>query len=207
LRPSLIDLFRKLQKDSIQRKIRRAEREGLVCDEGRSERHLGIFYDLTIMTRRRQAVPPPPLRWFRNVLACLGEQALIRVVLTRGKPIAAILTLRFKNTMVYKYGCSDARYHNLGPMPFILWKTISEAKASGCTEMDLGRSDPDNAGLVKFKDRFGAKSSILRYKRYPDPGLHVLGSAWAESMAKKVIGVLPSTLQVMAGRLIYPHIG
>jgi len=207
LRPSLVELFRGLQKDSIQRKIRRAEREGLVCQEGRSETQLNTFYKLTMLTRHRQGLPPPPFEWFRNVLDCLGERALIRVVLKDNQAIAAILTLHFKQTMVYKYGCSDARFHNLGGMPFVLWKTITDAKGLGATEFDLGRCDPDNAGLTTFKERFGAIRSVLTYKKYPKPGLSAGGSRWAESTAKRVLAALPSGLQVLAGRLIYPHIG
>jgi Acetyltransferase (GNAT) domain len=207
LRPDLGELFRGLQKDSIQRKIRRAEREGLVCDEGRSESHLDTFYRLTVMTRRRHGLPPPPLEWFRNVLACLGEHVLIRVIRKEDRPVAAILTLHFKQTMVYKYGCSDARFHNLGAMPFVLWKTITDAKRWGATELDLGRSDPGNVGLTTFKERFGAVRSVLTYKKFPDRGLRVFGDAWSEGVAKRIFGVLPRGLQVMAGRLIYPHIG
>jgi len=207
LRPDLGELFRGLQKDSIQRKIRRAEREGLVCDEGRSESHLDTFYRLTVMTRRRHGLPPPPLEWFRNVLACLGEHVLIRVIRKEDRPIAAILTLHFKQTMVYKYGCSDARFHNLGAMPFVLWKTIMDAKRWGATELDLGRSDPGNVGLTTFKERFGAVRSVLTYKKFPDRGLRVFGDAWSGGVAKRIFGALPRGLQVMAGRLIYPHIG
>ena len=50
LRPSLPYLFRALQKDSIQRKIRRGEREGLQLREGRSESLLRAFYRLTVLT-------------------------------------------------------------------------------------------------------------------------------------------------------------
>ena len=207
LRPSLVDIFRGLQKDSIQRKIRRAERESLVCREGRSDTELNAFYRLTVMTRRRQGLPPPPLEWFRNVLECLGERALIRVVLKDDQAIAAILTLHFKQTMVYKYGCSDARFHSLGGMPFVLWKTIADAKGLGATELDLGRSDPGNAGLITFKERFGATRSVLTYRKYPNPGLSAVRRAWAEGAAKRIFGALPGGLQVLAGRLIYPHIG
>jgi len=41
----------------------------------------------------------------------------------------------------YKYGCSDQKFNNLGGTPFLLWKTIAEAKSKGATEFDLGRSE------------------------------------------------------------------
>jgi hypothetical protein len=104
--------------------------------------------------------------------------------------------------MVYKYGCSDARFHSLGGMPFVLWKAITDAKRVGATELDLGRSDPGNAGLITFKERFGAT-----YQTYANPGLRAIRSTWAERTAKRIFGVLPRGLRVLAGRLIYPHIG
>jgi CelD/BcsL family acetyltransferase involved in cellulose biosynthesis len=206
LRPTLAELFRSLQKDSIQRKVRRAEREGLVYEEGRSEAHLSTFYDLTVLTRRRQGLPPPPREWFRNVLDCMGEHAVIRVVRKEDRAIAAIVTLHFKETMVYKYGCSDARFHSAGAMPFVLWKTMVDAKSKGATELDLGRSDPGNTGLTTFKERFGASRSVLIYKRYPDAGVRLSGT-WMEQAVKRTFSALPQALQVQAGRLIYPHIG
>jgi hypothetical protein len=73
LRPDLEDLFRRFHKSCVQRKIQRAKRERLVYEEGRSETLLRKFYSLLILTRRRHGVPPQPLGWFRNVLACLRE--------------------------------------------------------------------------------------------------------------------------------------
>ena len=58
LRPCLDRLFQGLHKDSIRRKIQRANREGLEYEEGRSDSLLHEFYRLTMITRRRQALPP-----------------------------------------------------------------------------------------------------------------------------------------------------
>ena len=43
----------------------------------------------------------------RNLIACLGDNVKIRVASKDGRPVASILTLRHKRTLVYKYGCSD----------------------------------------------------------------------------------------------------
>lgn len=207
LQSNVTDLFRSLHKDSIQRKIRRAERERLEYREGRSEELLRAFYDLTVMTRRRQGLPPQPHSWFRNVLDCLGERAKLRVASKDGRPIAAILTLHYKRTAVYKYGCSDAQWHNLGGMPMVLWRAIEDAKASGAAEFDFGRSDPSNRGLITFKEKFGAERSNLTYKKFPNPSERSSGAQWADRTMKRVFAALPEKLQVLAGKIIYPHIG
>ena len=66
-------------------------------------------------------------------------------------PVAAILTLSFKDTVTYKYGCSDERFNRLGGTPFLFWKTIQEAKAEGMSQLDLGRSDLHNEGSMASK--------------------------------------------------------
>ena len=99
---------------STQRKILRAEKEGLIYKSGRSEELLGAFWDLFLMTRRRRLVPPQPRMWFRNLIDCFGEALQIRVAFKTRQPVASILTLRHKDTLVYKYGCSDERFHSLG---------------------------------------------------------------------------------------------
>jgi len=69
---------------------------------------------------------------------------------------------------VYKYGCSDEKFHHLAGMPFLFWKLIEESKALGAEQIDFGRTDMDNDGLVEFKDRFGTTRQRLTYYRYPE---------------------------------------
>ena len=121
------------------------------------------------MTRRRHQVPPQPIAWFRNLLECMGDRFRICLASKDDEPVAGIVLLRHRDTLVYKYGASDARFHSLGAMPFLFWNAIREAKASGIRWLDLGRSDSDNAGLITFKDRLGADRSTLTYVRYPAP--------------------------------------
>ena len=62
LHPSLEDLFRRFHKDCVQRKIRRADRENLAYEEGRSELLLEKFYRMLVATRRRQLIAAPAIR-------------------------------------------------------------------------------------------------------------------------------------------------
>ena len=73
-----------LHKDSIQRKIRRAEREGLRCEEGTGDTLLDDFYRLLEMTRRRHHLPPQPKKWFQNLVSCFGDALKIRVARNDG---------------------------------------------------------------------------------------------------------------------------
>ena len=79
LRPESEKIFHRLHKDSVRRKIQRAEREFLVYEKGNDRGLLEKFYSLFVMTRRRHGLPPSPLHWFENLLTCLKEKAQIRL--------------------------------------------------------------------------------------------------------------------------------
>jgi CelD/BcsL family acetyltransferase involved in cellulose biosynthesis len=212
LSPDLATLFGNLHKSSIQRKIRRAEREGLKYFEGSSEVLLDHFCRLFAMTRKRHRLPPPPRKWFANLMECFGQELKIRVAFMGEQLVAAMITIRHKSTMYYKYGCSDARYHNLGSMPFLYWKAIEDAKHLNCRLFDLGRTDEDQPSLITFKSRWGATRSTLTYSRYragsePTHALDLNSSRWKSSAAKYVLGHLPQGLLSMTGRVLYRHSG
>ncbi|MGH9400505.1 MAG: GNAT family N-acetyltransferase [Terriglobia bacterium] len=207
LRPATQHLFRGFHKDCVQRKIWRAEREGIVYEAGRSEPLLKKFYHLLILTRRRQLSLPQPLAWFRNLVACMGEKLKIHVVSIDGRPVASVLTLNYKATIVYKYGCSDKQFSHLGGTHLMLWKVIQDAKGKGLQEFDMGRSDWDNLGLVKFKDRWGAVQSTLTYWRHGTVPPKRANNGWNSEIARRTFGYAPRGFLSTAGTLLYRHVG
>lgn len=201
------ELFGRFHKDCVQRKIQRAQREGLVYEGGYSEALLGKFYELQKMTRRRQELPPQPLAWFRNLADCMGEKLKLHVVSKDSRPIASILTLRFRESLVYKYGASDKQFSNLGGTQLLFWKAIEDAKRDGLLEFDLGRSELENQGLIQFKNRLGAASSTVTYWRYSPSPMATGRNDWKMTMAKRVFSRLPDAWLTTAGNLLYRHIG
>ncbi len=208
LRAGSAEVFRGFHHNSIQRKIRRAEREGVTCEEGCTEALLTEFYSLVVQTRRRHGIPPQPLFWFRALLNRLGDGVTVRVARARGRPIASILTLRHRDTLVYKYGASDASAHSLGAMPLLFWKTVQHACATGCLALDLGRSESDHQGLVTFKEHLGGVGTMLTYRSSrrssgSRSNLRALLAPWSRDFMERV----PERWCVAAGRLLYRHVG
>jgi lipid II:glycine glycyltransferase (peptidoglycan interpeptide bridge formation enzyme) len=207
LRPPLELLRKGFHKDCIQRKITRAEREGLAYESGRSPVLLRQLYGLLQMTRSRHQLPPQPIEWFENVVACMGKDACIRIALKGETPIAGIMTLDHGKTMVYKYGGSNTLFNSLGATPMLFWRAIMEAKDAGMEELDLGRSDNHNTGLVTFKDRWAAARSEITNWRAPA----VQGNSSREQLKVQLVqqacAWIPDRLLNVAGRLLYRHIG
>jgi hypothetical protein len=200
-------IFAGFHHSSTQRAIRRAAREGLSYEVGTSERLLSRFYGLLRLTRRRHGLPPQPLAWFRNLAGQLGGGLAIHVASQNDLPVAGILTMSFKKTMVYKYGGSDARYHALGGMPFLFWRAVQEAKAKGLEELDLGRSDLDQPGLLAFKDHLGAARTTLTYYTRPERRARTAHDGPLVRAVRSVVSRLPDTALDLTGRLLYRHLG
>ena len=207
LRDDLQGLFSTLDKNSVQRRIHRAERSGLTAECGRSEKLLRDFFRLSILTRRRHHLPPQPFAWFKNLIQSFGDALQIRTAYMGTTPVASILTLRFRETAYYKYGSSDAKFHYLGAMPFLLWQAVVEAKSAGATVFDMGRTDPADVGLVAFKDKWVHQSEPLVYWKFPIIPEDVASLEWKLNFVKRVFSHTPNRLLTVAGRLIYPHIG
>ena len=207
LRPSLDDIYLGLHKNCIRRKIRRADREGITLERGRSESMLQEFYQLLLLTRRRHRLPPQPFAWFRNIVQCLQSRATIHLARLGSRPIAGILTLHHQQRLVYKYGCSDAQFHNVGAMPRLFWQLIQEAKSEQLKELDLGRSELDNPGLTRFKDNLGAARTTLTYWRSSEGKQRIAGRDVISEIAKNFLSQLPDAFFRLAGEVFYRHVG
>jgi Acetyltransferase (GNAT) domain len=212
LAPDMITLFGNLHKSSVQRKIRRAEREGLKYFEGSNKVFLEHFYGLFSLTRRRHGLPPPPRQWFANLMRGFGEKLKIRVAFKNDHLVAAMMTIHHRQTMFYKYGCSAAAYNNLGSMPFLYWKAIHDAKSLGCRFFDLGRTDADQQGLIIFKNRWGATQSTLNYSRYgaSDNSTHILDLSRGNRKSRAVRSLfkhLQTRALSIVGHSLYRHSG
>jgi CelD/BcsL family acetyltransferase involved in cellulose biosynthesis len=207
LRPEPNQLLSSFHYNHVVRKIRRAEREKLDYQTGRSDAMLRAFYQLLIRTRSRHGLPPQPFQWFKAILDCMPEQATVRLVLNKGIAVASMLTLRQRDTMVYKYGASDDSFHPSGGVQLLFWRTIQDARAEGCMTFDLGRSATSHAGLIAFKDHWAATRSALVYRRYPCRRGPDAIERLSRGAAQHIFTHLPDRLLVAVGRAMYRHIG
>ena len=143
---------------------------------------------------------------------CFGRALEIRIAQKDAKPIAGMLTIRYKDTLVYKYGGSDVQYKKMGGMHLLYWNSIQDAKGWGLRFFDLGRTDIDQVGLLTFKRRWGAHESRISYSRYSYLGdwAHSLGSrgpSWETRTAKFILSHTPNKLLEALGNRGYGHFG
>ena len=207
LRPSLDALYKGFHKDCIRRRIRHAERQGLLYEEGRNEFLLRSFYDLMVLMRSRKHLPPQPFKWFQRLVASMGKDVCIRIAFKGNQPVSGILTMNHRKTMYYKYGASDARFHHLGATPMLFWQAIRAARSAGMEELDLGRSDVEDRGLIMFKERWGAQGVRLTLWRNPVNEVALSLERLKLRLARIACTCIPNKMLVFAGRLMYRHVG
>jgi CelD/BcsL family acetyltransferase involved in cellulose biosynthesis len=206
LRPQLEQIYRRFHDSCVRRKIKRAERENLTLESGNTTDLLGKFRHLQLLTRRRHKLPPQPAKWFENLACCLGEKLKIYVLSKDGIPAASILTISYKTSLIYKYGCSDAQFHNLGGMPLLFWKAIQEGKSAGAEFFDLGRSSAEDPGLLAFKGHLGGIASDVNYFRdTPSSRRNEAAEQPRIHWTRDALARLPEPLLVGAGNLLYRH--
>jgi hypothetical protein len=208
LDPQMDQLVRRFHKTSVQQRLRGAERNGLRYECGRSDFLLEKFYALLLLARRRHQVPPQPREWFRNLRDRMGDALQIHLASHGNTPVAAVLTIRFKNTAVYKYGGSNQAYHRIGSVPFVLAKAIGDAKSNGAQIFDLGRSDYDNLGLIQFKNNWASTATFMNYWRFPALARESsMAEGRSPKLAKRVFQSLPDSVLKLAGEILYRHVG
>lgn len=206
LAPPLERIFKGLHRDCMQRRILHADRARLSYERGNRDALLREFYRLLLLTRRRQFVVPQPLAWFRNLCGSMGNALEIRVLRKDEVAVAAILTLRHGNSVVYKYGCSDENFHHLAAIPLLFWRLIEESKGAGAELIDLGRTEPGNEGLTRFKDRLGTTRRQIVYFQYPHTTVAQRGIIRSIlPRFGRVLSCLPESLSTHMGTVLYRH--
>ncbi len=168
---------------------------------------------LLVATRTElEAAPSPPLS-LRRCGRFLGDAIQIRVAYSRDRPVAAILTLRYNRTMIYKYGASDPETTNMGGTPLLFWRTIQESHQLGLETFDLGRSDLEGEGPAGIQKPVGHRGieAFLSPKYRPSSGTvppgERTGALSPRRMARVAMTKLPLPVFTRLGKWASRHVG
>jgi CelD/BcsL family acetyltransferase involved in cellulose biosynthesis len=155
-------------KPSVARHVKAAARAGVRVRIGSSREEMRTFYRLHVQTRRRLGVPVQPKRFLNAVWQQLvepGRGFLAVAEASSGEPVAAALFLAYGQSLIYKYGASDASRWELKPNHLLFWDAIGWGRENGFRVLDFGRSDLASDGLRRFKAGWGAQEVPLEYMR------------------------------------------
>ncbi len=203
------ELFQGLRA-STQRNIRKAVREGVEVSFDNSLDSLKEFYRLNCGTRKDHGLPPQPYAFFRKVHEHILSKNLGHLMLAshNGINIAGALFFHFGGQIVYKYGASDKARQDIRANNLIMWKAIQWYCLNGHKSLSLGRTEPENLGLLQFKRGWGAAEYMINYYKYDfKKSVFVKDAPMISGFHNKVFRTLPMPALKLAGSLLYRHMG
>lgn len=146
----------------LRNQVRKAEKSGLTAVVGGQEL-LADYYTVFVRNMRDLGTPVYAKKFFAEVLAAFTDDANIIAVNLEGKPVAAGLVVRYRDTLEIPWASSIRDYNPLCPNNLLYWTALQHALAIGCTRFDFGRSTPGE-GTYKFKEQWGAKPIQLHWQ-------------------------------------------
>lgn len=164
------EVKQRINKRTIQYSIRKAKKSGVVITEENTLYGIRQFYRLNEMTRTKHGVPSQPEKYIHSLFENMvtNKLAYIYLAAIQNKVIAASIFIRFKDTIHYKYNASDPEYLTTKkPNHLLTWHAIKNACLAGYRYIDFGRTSPDNKGLMRYKEMWGAQPSCCQYHYYP----------------------------------------
>jgi CelD/BcsL family acetyltransferase involved in cellulose biosynthesis len=199
-------LFRRLHRNRIQKRIRRARELGVEITLSRSIDDLATFYRLHCQTRRRQGVPVQPRRFIRNIWERVIQPGHGFVILAKveKKSIATALFLTWNRQLIYKYGASDTAYWKLGPNFLVHWTAMEWGCVNGYRIYDFGRTDEGHESLREFKAAWGSTEVPLIYTHLGSSP-RALGRGHGAGVVNRIIRHSPTVVCRAVGELLYRY--
>jgi hypothetical protein len=145
------------------------ERAGLTHRLLSADEAVESFYALHSQVRvaKHRLLPQPRAFFERLAERFFPDRGFVVVAHAAGRTVAAMLFIKWGDTLYYKFSASDLDGLALHPNHYLLGKVVEEAASEGFTSVDLGISEDE--GLVRFKRRLGAEAVPVFAARYLQP--------------------------------------
>ncbi|HKF74934.1 MAG TPA: GNAT family N-acetyltransferase [Candidatus Dormibacteraeota bacterium] len=188
--------------------LRQAERSGVRIRSGRSAADMQDFYELHMLTRRRQGVPVQPRRFFdaiwRHVVAP-GHGIVLLAETPARRVVAGVVLLASNRIAMVKFQASDAAAWELRPNHLCYWAAVRWACDAGHRRLAFGRTETRHAGLQQWKAGWGGVAVPLTYA-VTGGGSPDLGSGGVlDAVLGQVIRRSPALVCRALGALLYRY--
>lgn len=191
------------------RNIKKAIKNNLDVNVLTDKDSLKIFMQHNYETRRKHGLPPQPDSFFENFYKNIISEKMGATVIVsqKGTPVSSSILMFWDENVYYKYGASDPNYLNLRPNDLMFWEIIKWAKGEGFKNLNLGKTDIDAEGLIRFKRSLGTTVKTINYYEFPKSQD---SDGEGESIIKKLephIQKMPIGLLRFIGNSIYKYFG
>ena len=172
---------------SARQNIRRAKRNGLEVTVSSEPSAMAQFEDLHLGLRRQKyGMLSQPPEFFQSLVEHFAGDHAVVIASSEGVPVASILLLRWGNRAYYKFNASRVEALSTRANDLVMWEAIDYATTQWqCKLLDLGLSDIDQPGLIRYKSKYAAIEGEIETFRSKSPDESSL-SAEARTLAANV---------------------
>ena len=200
-------VWNKFNKRSVQRPIKKSQREGVTCYWGKSLEDMKRFYNLLILTRKKLGVPPYGFDLFHEIWKTMVQNGSAGVLLAeyQGIVISGLVVFFFHTTAMPAYAASDKKYLDLRPNNLLFWEAIKDACTRGFKCFDFGADSPDNPSLLSFKAGFGAVTEVIPHYYIFNGATEFFGMDFDSRkyrLARTLFATLPLSISQRIGPII-----
>ena len=137
-----------------------------------SEHDLREIYNLEVALRRRQGIPVFSFQYLRQLAFSGNDGNEVRILATKGQDgniVAAELFFRHKDSVLNGYSITHPpEYDRLSPITLTQWKQIEYcANETGVRRLLYGTNEVSDKGIIRFKEKWGAKVVPISSAYFP----------------------------------------
>jgi hypothetical protein len=173
---------------NIRRDVRKARKSGIRIRGGDSKEDIRIFYKLYLTSmERNRAMAKYPLRWFEAVYEEMVEKGWGAFLFAEleDEVIAGAVFITSTTSTHYFHNGSKYEFLKFCPNELLIHSALEEAIEKGHPLFDFMGSDPNDASLIRFKEKWGGQSmDVNTYVKDYHPfrcGVWEWGKRWAGS--------------------------
>jgi FemAB-related protein (PEP-CTERM system-associated) len=149
--------------------VRRALGYELTVETGNAESNRAAHYAVYSESVRNLGTPVFPRALFDAVLHEFGDEADILTVRHEGLPIASVLSLYWRGTVMPYWGGGTAAARGWRANDLMYYALMNHARRRACTRFDFGRSKA-GTGPAAFKRNWGFEGEPLAYAKFAADG-------------------------------------
>ncbi|MBU0731077.1 MAG: GNAT family N-acetyltransferase [Proteobacteria bacterium] len=167
------ELMLSFNRSNVRNRISKCLKSPLSIRYASSVNDFKQFYDLYVVNRQRLGLPAIPWKFFEGIWRYLKDRDWVELLLVYNEEemVGGLLNLKYQKRISAEVLAYKTEYTAMCPNHLLFWTTITAAKRAGKLEFDFGRTPLTETGLVKFKDHWTSKKTVLPTFIYPQSEL------------------------------------
>ena len=210
LRPDLGSLWNGLH-DSSRRAVQKAQRHGVVVRIARGTDELRAFHAMHLQVRKyKYRLLAQPYAFFESIWRHFVEErrGALLLAIHEDRIISGVMLLEWQDVLYYKFNASLAATLDCRPNDLLMWETIKYGRERGCARLDLGLSDWDQEGLIRYKRKFASEEGVISSLQYSPDSEQLRRQGEMRSMFGRLTDAftdasVPDEVSRTAGELLY----